>query len=81
VGSNSGRVKKSRDWVLIMCFERTCLQMYRRKASDDQRPMSMIVKTGTPARDIAMAPPNWTYAKVKVGEIKQIFGNLLGCCL
>jgi hypothetical protein len=63
-GSKSGRVKKSWDSVLIMRFEtpalnwRTCLRMYRRKTSKDQRSMSMIVKTGTHARYMAMAPPD-----------------------
>jgi hypothetical protein len=33
-------------------------QMYRRKASEDEGPMSMIVKMGTPARYMAMAPPD-----------------------
>jgi hypothetical protein len=32
--------------------------MYRRKASEDQRPMSMMVNSGTPARYMAMAPPD-----------------------
>jgi hypothetical protein len=31
--------------------------MYLRKASLDQRPRSMIVNTGTPARNIAIAAP------------------------
>ena len=31
--------------------------MYLRKASDDRRPMSMMVKVGTPSRYIAMAAP------------------------
>ena len=31
--------------------------MYRRKASDDQRPIIMMVKVGICARYIAIAPP------------------------
>ena len=31
--------------------------MYLRKASEDQRPMSMMVKVGSPSRYIAMAAP------------------------
>ena len=35
----------------------TCFQMYLRKALEDQRPMSMMVKVGTLSRYIAMAAP------------------------
>ena len=33
----------------------TCLRMYLRKASDDHRPMSIIMKTGVSSMNIAMA--------------------------
>ena len=36
----------------------TCFLMYLRKASLDQRPISMIMKTGHSPRYIAMAAPD-----------------------
>ena len=36
----------------------TCLRMYSKKASEDQRPISMIVYTGISSRYIAMAAPD-----------------------
>ena len=36
----------------------TCFLMYLIKASEDQRPMSMIVYTGVPERYMPIAPPD-----------------------
>ncbi len=40
-----------------MLNSRTCFLMYLKNASLDQRPSSIIVNTGTPARYIAIAAP------------------------
>jgi hypothetical protein len=53
-----------KDWISIIFDEIpcenscTCFRMYLRKALLDQRPTSMIEKTGVPAKYIAMATPD-----------------------
>jgi len=44
-------------WLTPALNSCTCFLMYLKKASLDQRPRSIIVKTGTPPRYIAMAAP------------------------
>jgi hypothetical protein len=52
------------DWISIILDEIlcktscTCFRMYLRNAVLDQRPASMIKKTGVPAKYIAMAAPD-----------------------
>ncbi len=53
-----------KDWISIILDEIpcknscTCFRMYLRNAVLDQRPTSMIEKTGLPAKYIAMATPD-----------------------
>ncbi len=53
-----------KDWISIIFNEIpcknscTCFCMYLRKAVLDQHPMSMIEKTGVPAKYISMAAPD-----------------------
>ncbi len=58
---NSGMVKNFSleiiFWLISLLNSCTCFLMYRRKALLDQRPISIIVYTGTPARYIAIAAP------------------------
>jgi hypothetical protein len=56
-----GIVKKFSFWIILseipLLNSFTCFQMYCKKASLDHLPNNMILKTGTPARYIAMAEP------------------------
>ena len=55
----SGIVKRNSFLIILkdmpLLNSRTCLRMYFRKASDDHRPMSMIMKTGVSSMNIAIA--------------------------
>ena len=42
-------------WDIPLLNSRTCRRMYFKKASDDHRPMSIIMKTGVSSINIAMA--------------------------
>ena len=42
-------------WDIPLLNSRTCRRMYFKKASDDHRPMSIIMKTGVSSMNIAMA--------------------------
>ena len=44
-----------RETMWVKCS--TCFHIYQRKASEDQRPMSMMAKFGTLSRYIDMAAP------------------------
>ena len=55
----SGMVKRKSFFIILddipLLNSRTCLRMYFRNASDDHRPMSIIMKTGVSSMNIAMA--------------------------
>ena len=86
ISRSDGIVKKDSFWIVLELIPElnsfTCFLIYRRKASLDQRPSNMIVKTGTLARYIAMAAqwrPIYSAVKPKISGPIDLVAILSRC--